>query len=72
MSVQFMIVEPIEQTLVDAVAIAIWRSDPYHVVMRWEDCDDAFREKKRANARAALAVMFTFLIALEGADDADH
>jgi hypothetical protein len=39
------------------VAIAIWRSRPSWVKIRWDQCDIGFQTGMRAEARAAIAAM---------------
>lgn len=56
-----------DHALIESVALAIWRSHPEYDLIRWDECAEQFRESKRCEARAAIAVILQYFILLEGA-----
>lgn len=74
MQAQYEIISPIhDDLLVESVALAIFRSHIDFDHLHWQkDCSDFFRCEVRAEARAAIATVFEYLIRLEGASHGDQ
>jgi hypothetical protein len=54
-----------DAALVESVAVAIWRSNPYHDGLRWQQVSVDVREEARVAARVAISTVFQYLIILE-------
>jgi hypothetical protein len=70
-TIAFEVVQPINDPLVESVAIAIWQANPYHAQLAWKQAGPDLREEKRTEARAAISVILQYLICLE-ATHGDH